>query len=448
MLPFYMMAQIQDSYGDNYLSAAFLGNLDEIKKLIEVDKVPINYASSDGKTAIMYAAMNGQDEIIKYLLNKKNDIIDLEDDDKNSALFYAILNYNEKTAELLIRKGANVNHKNKYGYSPLHIAVLQNRNLMTDMLLYYDADPNIKDKNDCTPIYYAVENKYYSIIEILLSKGAKVNISQKDSTNLLHTAASNNNKNFLEKYKDSIENVQDKRGLYPIDYAVIEGHNDVLNWFLNNNYKLRDTILGIYAPLTLAKYSNNKETKKTVKHINKTQYHFLFYQQVGIGYFIKFNKDDFLMAPTLLLKESRYGFVFECGFMFRNKDRIIYEEKAANVFYQLRESRKSLFVSAEKHFKIFAFDNSYISLFPKISAYYQFGKYDGYADKITQEIIIGKAIGLQINFSRIIAFDFYCEHLKMPINFTSSFFYAISTKMFINYRTEAVNEKYKYINNY
>ena len=221
--------------------AAFLGDMDELKRLVQSGASP-NAKDKKGHTPLRTALLGEQNGVIEYLLTHGADVnskdnygesltacalwrddraavellvangakvslhvaaylgsLDKVDDflekDVNvnertgrkdlTPLHAAVVGGQKKVVEFLITKGADVNAKDRGGYTPLFYAVWHNREEAAKLLLDKGADPNVRSVWNRTPLHWAVrQGGSKEMIELLVAKGADVNLKRGDATAL------------------------------------------------------------------------------------------------------------------------------------------------------------------------------------------------------------------------------------------------------------------------
>jgi len=95
--------------GSNLIDAAFKGDIDTVKQLLD-NKVNPNSKDSDGETALHYAALKGRTEVVEILL-KKGANPNIKDKDGGTPLMSAAWGGHAEVVKLLLAKGANPNAK-------------------------------------------------------------------------------------------------------------------------------------------------------------------------------------------------------------------------------------------------------------------------------------------------------------------------------------------------
>jgi uncharacterized protein len=153
--------------------AAALGNLSQLKNLLDHDRSLARSYSPDGFTALALAAYMGQKETVHHLLVAGADPNAVA---KNATGFTALTgavsqNHNE-VARMLVEKGANVNYSYEGGFTPLIHAAHAGNFELVKLLLEKGADPNAKSGEGKTPIAYAREKGHDRVVELLKTHGA------------------------------------------------------------------------------------------------------------------------------------------------------------------------------------------------------------------------------------------------------------------------------------
>ncbi len=436
-------------YGELLLEYADQGNLESIKILIDDRGADVNYSDNNGVTALMFAAQQGEDSVVTYLLNKSANVNAKSDDFQISVLISAVKNNYLRTAEILIRNGADINTQDVFGRAALHYAAMYGYESMVDMLLYYDATVDVVDVTGFTPLCYSVKNNYDSITMLLRLCDANPDVRFRDSSNIFHLAAENGNLFFLKTFEKDLKMDKNIYGLTPMDISLSGGQSEVLTWFLERGCSINDTINGVYTARTLARCSGDYKTKKIVRKLKISDYHYPYFNYVGGGFDLIFNSNDFFMGMYVAVSEARYGLILESGFLLRGSERRILFPFDQNSYYQLREKRNGFYVKLDKNIKLFNIGlNSYLSLFGGLRATYYWGEYDGMQMKVLKQMIASPGAGISLNSGPGFRFFFMCDYLNLPVYSTKPLFYSIGFKALVNFRKKETDEKYKYIIKY
>jgi ankyrin repeat protein len=127
-----------------------------------------NGGDSDGRTALMHAAIDGKSEITKVLLTHQAKV-NLRDKAGFSALHFAVQGFHLVLADLLIQAGAEVDIQDEHGNTPLSKAVFESkgRGEMISLLLQHGAQKELKNKYGVSPIELARSIANYDIKQFL-----------------------------------------------------------------------------------------------------------------------------------------------------------------------------------------------------------------------------------------------------------------------------------------
>lgn len=164
--------------------AILTNNLDQIKKLVNLDNV--NIKDRSGYTLLHIATNNEKTDIAKWLVSAGADVnihcnshtvLATALNKANYDLFNFFL---ENKAECIGRNQLNV----------LHEAANKNRNDIVVRLIEKGADPNLFNNLHITPLTIAIGHKNKEIIEFLLENGACANLPDKKGNTSLHLACS------------------------------------------------------------------------------------------------------------------------------------------------------------------------------------------------------------------------------------------------------------------
>ena len=153
------------------LEAAFNGNVDEVKRLIEAG-ADVTASDDDGWTALMWAVRYDYTETCKVLLDKGADV-NVTDDDGWTPLMWAASNGGTEACKILIDKGADVHATDKDGGTPLILAASNGCTEACKILIDNGADVHATDKDGRTPLHFAASWWRTGTVELLKKYGAK-----------------------------------------------------------------------------------------------------------------------------------------------------------------------------------------------------------------------------------------------------------------------------------
>ncbi len=159
--------------GDTFLRAVTEGDVDEVRKTLEVNSYLAN-AHQDRNfrwTVLHEAVSEGRKSVVELLLEYDADP-NTTNRDLETPLHWAVRKANLIIAEMLIKSKANVNARDVKGRTPLHEAASRGQVEITTLLLDNGADATIKDRADKTPLDLARESNRDEVVK-LLSERAK-----------------------------------------------------------------------------------------------------------------------------------------------------------------------------------------------------------------------------------------------------------------------------------
>ena len=148
-----MSKEQQEKLNQELHSAAFNGNLDEVKGYIE-QGAQVDAQDIGGYTALMKAAVNGNIEVIEYLIENGAQI-DKRNNKKETALMGAALTGKLAAVKFLIENRADVNVQNETGYTALMYAAINSKLPIIKYLIENGANINLQDKYKRTALSIA-----------------------------------------------------------------------------------------------------------------------------------------------------------------------------------------------------------------------------------------------------------------------------------------------------
>lgn len=173
------------------------------------------------------------DIVIKH--NDKDLCINYKDVDTNnrSALMIACLSGYTEIVSILLNAGALVNDIDDKGYTCLMLAADKGYIDIVKLLLDGGVDKDMQTITGDTALILATNNNRYEIVNLLVNAGANTSLCTKLGGNDAFAIAMRSGSLSIIKllYKDSIDiNMKDIDGKYPLMYASINGHDEVIKW--------------------------------------------------------------------------------------------------------------------------------------------------------------------------------------------------------------------------
>ena len=156
--------------------AAYDGDLEKVKEIIERSPDQINIQDSQGFTPLHLASGKGHFEIVEFLLNHGADI-ELEICTGDTPLVLAARYAKDgqyETIKVLLEHGAKVNHKDENGRTALHDAAMYSSREVINLLISYGADVNEREEYQITPLHQAAMLKNIEAAKALIENGADI----------------------------------------------------------------------------------------------------------------------------------------------------------------------------------------------------------------------------------------------------------------------------------
>jgi ankyrin repeat protein len=163
-------------------------NTELLKQLLPAIKNP-DQQDSEGKTALMVAAIKADNELLTQLLDKDSGV-DITNNRGGTALMYAAANNRIPAARILMQHNANINVRAENGWTALILAVAKGNHEMVRFLLNHGADPNIPDVQGWTALMRAIQHHRPRVIDLLVNNSKlEVDRINTKGQSALHIAA-------------------------------------------------------------------------------------------------------------------------------------------------------------------------------------------------------------------------------------------------------------------
>src|SRR3990167_7628334 len=178
--------------------AAKIGDLDEVKRLIEIEKVGVSHEMPLGKTtALKIAFIFGQKEVVNYLLAKGATILEFDRDDITDTDCLAI--YDNEAKQLLKNRDQTLCYdaeapNSKKTYADLAAEIGDETYFITSRLEtieFFDMSMALNEK--MSPLHRAVANNQQKIIRLLLDNKIEKDATNEYGNTILHTAIQTKN---------------------------------------------------------------------------------------------------------------------------------------------------------------------------------------------------------------------------------------------------------------
>ncbi|KAM3910534.1 inversin [Leptodactylus fuscus] len=248
-----------------FMWAAGKGSDEALKVMLELDpELEINRTDKYGGTALHAASLSGQISTVRILLDSGAQV-DAADVMKHTALFRACEMGHREVISTLIKGGAKVHLIDKDGRSPLHWAALGGNANVCQILIENNINSNAQDYEGRTPLHCAAYGGYIGCMEVLMENKADPNIQDKNGRTALHWSCNNG---YLDAVKlllhynafpNQMESTEER--YTPLDYALLGGHQEVIQFMLEHGALSIAAIQDIAASKIQAVYKGHKERR-------------------------------------------------------------------------------------------------------------------------------------------------------------------------------------------
>lgn len=156
---------------EGLLQAAYDGDLDEAKKLLEKGASLTAIAKGVGETLLHLSAKKGRKEMVCFLL-ERNSAINAIDDHQQTALHLATKNRHGEVVSFLLEKNTRIDAKDEYEQTVLHLAAKDGQRELVTFLLEKRAHIEAKDDHEQTALHLAVAKGHREVATLLLQSRA------------------------------------------------------------------------------------------------------------------------------------------------------------------------------------------------------------------------------------------------------------------------------------
>jgi ankyrin repeat protein len=139
-------------------------------------------------TMFMNAVRKGHLGIVRLMLEKGADI-SLRSTNGNTAIFFAAAAKRPEVVELLVLEGADVNTVNARGETPIYESIKSSTDMNAQKLLASGADFNHQNDDGITPLMFAVNRANFDITRMLLVAGADISLRDNEGDTVFEYAA-------------------------------------------------------------------------------------------------------------------------------------------------------------------------------------------------------------------------------------------------------------------
>lgn len=373
----------------NLILAAYNNDSTNIFYWLE-EGAAINYETSEGITALMYAVENNSLYSTKLLAANGADL--------NRvpylgypALSTACLNNNFDIAEYLIQKGADINLTDSYGTTPLTLMCIYQNFYMADMLLYYRANPNKPTNNGETPLILSIKNGDKAFVSLLINKEANVNKADNNGNSPLLIACQLNDTSIVKLLIDNDANVNQRNnnGYDALSFAIKNKNEWLVKYLVNKGANVSASYEKGLTPSTISAIYGNPRISKIIKQ-NGGEYDWKpTFNNHSFEIEMPFNKGEYLPGTNFSFIEKKYHLALETGFRMRPWRIRILDKFDDYKYYQFWERRFLLYTGIRQYRKLTNIGkNATLNIDYGINAAYVWGNYRGSGFKPNSKLML------------------------------------------------------------
>ncbi|XP_076154616.1 poly [ADP-ribose] polymerase tankyrase-2-like isoform X2 [Alosa pseudoharengus] len=267
--------------GRELFEACRNGDVERVKKLVNLDNVNSRDTAGRKSTPLHFAAGFGRRDVVEFLLQNRADV-HARDDGGLISLHNACSFGHGEVVRLLLHHGADANSRDNWNYTPLHEAAIKGKIDVCIMLLQHGAEPTIRNTDGRTaldladPSTKAVLTGDYRKDELLESARCgneeklmtlltplNVNCHASDGrkSTPLHLAAGYNRVKTVQLLLQHGADVhaKDKGDLVPLHNACSYGHYEVTELLVKHGACVNAMDLWQFTPLHEAASKNRIE---------------------------------------------------------------------------------------------------------------------------------------------------------------------------------------------
>lgn len=417
--------------------------------LVVCTSYPLNAQENDRNQQLLLAAYNGDTSEVIRLISDSADVNTCSDEGISSLMYASEKGYTEIVKILLYYK-ADPNIKPANGRTALISAAMQNHQEIVYILIMYGADINATDEFGVTALIYTTCYNLYDMTEYLLKNNARHDIKAQDGTDALLAAAYFGNADIVKllcSYNADI-NTKDYSGYSPVTIAIQNNDINLIDTLIRNQAELK-AHLKSYPSINLIDYArilNHKSISKKLKNEGLHGSFWPYFNKITLNYNVgSFNTKDYFMGAGIGIFDSKYNISFELGINGRIAKKRILEKQSENIYYQLWEKRKYIYLGMEK---LFTFKTKNIShrqgVFIRAKGLYTFGSYQGLNRKPKSHFVFAPGFGYSYMFNNVF-FKASYEYCDLGIDNGMNHWITITAGISINLSKGKLHKKIYWI---
>lgn len=168
-----------ESNDDLLYKAVNEANLDEVKRVLDLDPYLLTCCLRQGWPLLLLACNEARFDIVKYLLEVRRLDVNQAYGLSTALMMTCASKCNQedvlRVAELLLEFGAVINCKDSYGMTPLMFAIVNDHPEVVRLIID-QTSLEATDNEGLTALFHAVNNRRVEMVQMLLKAGAMVDI--------------------------------------------------------------------------------------------------------------------------------------------------------------------------------------------------------------------------------------------------------------------------------
>ncbi|KAL3091970.1 hypothetical protein niasHS_005920 [Heterodera schachtii] len=216
------------------MEAAAGGHLNIVEFCVEICKANVNFADSNGTTALIRASVKGKTDVVCYLI-AMGARLDQVDNKGYTAFLFTAQKGLLIVCEMLAENGANANLKTASGTTPLMAASEGGHSAIVKFLVdKCQVKVEMADANGNSALLCALIAKNDGIASYLIKKGARVDRANNDGFSPLHAAVNLGNLQLCQLIvkKGANVNQQTSNGKTPLMLAVYARNSEIVKFLV------------------------------------------------------------------------------------------------------------------------------------------------------------------------------------------------------------------------
>ena len=208
--------------------AAWAGDVDKVRELLEGGKYDVNCVDKDGWTPLHVAANRGHLGVVRVLVSEFKADVNAHNKNGETPLHVAANRGHLDVIRVLVSEfKADVNTHSKDGDTPLHEAAYMGfLNVVRVLVSEVEADVNVCDNIGRTPLHMAVSQGHLAVVLMLVSEfKADVYAHDKDGETPLHRAAQGGHLDMIRVLVSDFKadvNAYNNNGVTPFDMFMCD----------------------------------------------------------------------------------------------------------------------------------------------------------------------------------------------------------------------------------